>query len=153
MLLRLAMAGEDESYLLAASLYIHLNPVKATIVVDPVEYRWSSIGLYCDENALKSFVDPSLILGLLSKQKNGRIDNYHLLLKRGREVETGWVLEQEDAIERFGSKLEAIFPALFKRIKQRKKIVNPLSIDLLDLETLEKNLPAIASRSGEAGGN
>ena len=137
----------DESYLLAASLYIHLNPVKATIVVDPIEYRWSSIGLYCDENAPKSFVDPSLILGLLAKQKSGRTENYRMLLKRGREVETGWVLEQEDAIERFGSKLEAIFPVLFKQVKQRKKVVNPLSIDLLDLEILEKKIKEMKNDS------
>ena len=57
----------DDNYLLAASLYIHLNPVKASIVADPIEYRWSSIGLYCNENVPKSFVDPYLILNLLSQ--------------------------------------------------------------------------------------
>lgn len=130
----------DDSYFLAASLYIHLNPVKASLVADPEEYRWSSVGLYCNENAPDSFVDPYLILGILSERKSGRTENYRMLLKRGREIETGQVLEQEDAIERFGSKLAAIFPALFKQVEQKRKIANPLSIDLLGLETLEKKI-------------
>ena len=29
----------DNGYLLAASLYIHLNPVRASIVADPLDYR------------------------------------------------------------------------------------------------------------------
>ncbi len=32
----------DEAYLIAASIYIHLNPVKAGIVSDPRDYRWGS---------------------------------------------------------------------------------------------------------------
>ena len=38
----------DESYLLAASLYIHLNPVRAGVVLEPQSYRWSSCRLYVD---------------------------------------------------------------------------------------------------------
>jgi len=54
----------DDSYLLAASLYIHMNPVKAGLVSEPISYRWSSYRLYCDEDAPKSFIDPDFILGL-----------------------------------------------------------------------------------------
>ena len=32
----------DDSYLIAASLYIHLNPVRANLADDPQRYRWSS---------------------------------------------------------------------------------------------------------------
>jgi putative transposase len=56
----------DDSYLLAASLYIHMNPVKAGLVSEPISYRWSSYRLYCDEDAPKSFIDPDFILGLLA---------------------------------------------------------------------------------------
>jgi len=136
---RQAVCFED-NYLLAASLYIHLNPVKASIVADPIEYRWSSIGLYCNENAPKSFVDPYLILNLLSQNKWDGRKKYQTLLKHGSEIDAGQVLEQEDAVERFGSKLAAILPALFKQAEQEKKIANPLGMNLLSIETLEKKI-------------
>ena len=37
---------EKESYLLQTSKYIHLNPVKAGIVDQPIKYPWSSYGVY-----------------------------------------------------------------------------------------------------------
>ena len=130
----------DNNYLLAVSLYIHLNPVKASIVADPIEYLWSTIGLYCNENAPKSFVDPYLILNLLSDRKKDGRKKYQALLKHGNEIDAEQVLEQEDAIERFGSKLAAILPALFKQVEKEKKIANPLGMNLLSIETLEKKI-------------
>jgi len=43
----------DDSYLIAASLYLHLNPVRANLADDPQVYRWSSCRLYCDSRAKK----------------------------------------------------------------------------------------------------
>jgi len=37
---------DTESYLLQTSKYIHLNPVKAGIVEKPIQYPWSSYGVY-----------------------------------------------------------------------------------------------------------
>lgn len=37
---------EDLPYLLQTSRYIHLNPVKANIVTNPIEYFWSSYGAF-----------------------------------------------------------------------------------------------------------
>jgi putative transposase len=36
----------DEAYLLAAVRYVELNPVRARITGDPVEYPWSSAGAH-----------------------------------------------------------------------------------------------------------
>lgn len=36
----------SESYLLQTSKYIHLNPVKAGIVKKPIQYPWSSYGVF-----------------------------------------------------------------------------------------------------------
>ncbi len=130
----------DNGYLLAASLYIHLNPVKAAIVADPLDYRWSSIRLYCDEKAPKSFVNPDFILKVLSVQKDSKTKNYKMLLKHGIKIETGQVLEEENSIEHFGSKLKAMFPKLFKQVEQKKKIKNPYDIELLDMKTLENKI-------------
>lgn len=133
----------DDRYLLAASLYVHLNPVQASLVTDPVKYRWSSIRLYTAEIPPKSFVNPNFVLGLLSDGISGRIESYRKLLKQGSEIKTAHVFEQEDAAERFGSKLAAIFSALFKRVERKKKVAKFSDSDLLGFETLEKKIEEI----------
>ncbi len=37
-----AILCEKDSYFLELSAYIHLNPVRAGLVEDPINYRWSS---------------------------------------------------------------------------------------------------------------
>ncbi|SHH91684.1 transposase [Clostridium grantii] len=37
---------EEDSYVLEASKYIHLNPVRANMVSNPQEYKWSSYNMY-----------------------------------------------------------------------------------------------------------
>ena len=39
---------EDEQYFLEVSRYIHLNPVKAQMVRDPLAYEYSSYGVFVD---------------------------------------------------------------------------------------------------------
>lgn len=133
----------DDSYLLAASLYIHLNPVKAGLVFDPLRYRWSSSRLYCEDDAPKSFIDPDFILHLLSEDQIEGKEKYRLLLKQGSELEAAQVLEQEDAIERFHLKLASVFPSFFKRIGKKKRIATSSGIDLAAMEELEKQIEAI----------
>lgn len=133
----------DDTYLLAASLYIHQNPVKAGLATDPLNYRWSSCRLYCEEGAPKSFLDSDFILKLLPKGDVSRKKRYRRLLKQGGELETGQVLEQEDTIERFRSKLTSMFPSLFKQIARKKQIAGSSGIDLLDIEELEKQIDAV----------
>lgn len=130
----------DDQYLLAASLYIHLNPVNASIVDDPAEYRWSSIGLYCNEKAPKSFVDSNFILRLLSDSGGTKSETYRKMLSRGTELNMGQVLEQEDAVEEFCSKVKSLFPRHFERIKKKKKIDQLSGIDLLVLEEIDERI-------------
>lgn len=134
----------DDSYLIAASLYIHLNPVRAHLVQDPLQYRWSSCRLYYEDDAPKSFIDPDFILGLLSGDKLRGRKRYRELLKRGSEVPTAHVLEQEDAIERFQSRLVSMFPSIFKTVGKKKQIAKCLGIDLLATDELEKQIEAAA---------
>ncbi|QGU95856.1 transposase [Clostridium bovifaecis] len=37
---------EEDKYILEASRYIHLNPVRARMVRNPEDYEWSSYGMY-----------------------------------------------------------------------------------------------------------
>ena len=135
----------DDSYLLAASLYIHQNPVRAGLIADPVKYRWSSCRLYSSENAPKSFINSDFILKLLTEGKVSRKKSYSRLLKQSGELETGQVLEQENAIEHFLSKLTSIFPTLFKSIAGKKKIAGLSGIDLLDIDELEEQIEAVST--------
>ena len=140
----------DDSYLLAASLYIHMNPVKAALVPDPLSYRWSSCRLYYEDNAPKSFVDPDFILRLLSEEGIENKKKYRLLLKQSSELETVHVLEQEDAIERFRSKLSSIFPSLFKMVDKKRQIAKFLGIDLVGMEELEKQIETIGKENSSS---
>jgi len=133
----------DDRYLLAASLYIHLNPLKAAIKNDPRHYRWSSVRLFCEDRAPKSFVSPDLILGLLSKNKRESKSEYQRLLTEGSDIETEHVLEQEDAIERFCSKLVSLFPRFFRQVDIKKHIASTSGIDLPSMEVLERQIENI----------
>lgn len=46
-----------DAYLLACSRYIELNPVRAGMVKRPEEYRWSSFGLRCSDDAAEDWLD------------------------------------------------------------------------------------------------
>ena len=42
----MAQLIEDERYFLEVSRYIHLNPVKAQMVMSPLDYEYSSYGTF-----------------------------------------------------------------------------------------------------------
>ena len=100
---------DSETYLLACYRYIELNPVRAMMVSDPSEYKWSS---YC-VNALgkdSELCKPhDLYLGL-GKDKSERIGCYRKLFEQTldedivnelrRVTQKGLVFGREDFIER-----------------------------------------------------
>lgn len=51
---------QENGYLLAAAIYIAKNPVRAGLVEDPAQWRWSSLA------AKDAFVDPTPILDVVS---------------------------------------------------------------------------------------
>lgn len=48
---------EDEVYFLEVSRYIHLNPVKARMVINPLDYEHSSYGAYMTDDKKDGTVD------------------------------------------------------------------------------------------------
>lgn len=52
---------DRDTYLLELSRYIHLNPVKAGVVNNPEDYKWSSYGYYIGKEK-DSLVDTELVL-------------------------------------------------------------------------------------------
>ena len=128
----------DEGYLLAASLYIHNNPVKAGLAASATAYRWSSAALYCKNRPPKSFVSQKFILDMLHGAETGSAA-YRKLLAASEGIEEGRALEQQDALERFRGHLAKMFPKLFESFRPMRKV---LDLDLLDPEELDKRIEA-----------
>jgi putative transposase len=133
----------DDIYLLTASLYIHLNPVRAGLVNDPLSYRWSSCGLYTEADAPKAFVTPDFILDLLSGDKSEKRQRYRHLLEDSGELNIEEVMEEKDAIERFRRALSSKVPSLSQWIAKKKQVSSPSGIDILDMDELERQIKAM----------
>lgn len=137
----------NDSYLLAASLYIHLNPVKAHLVTDPVDYRWSSCSLYCQEIPPKSFIKSNFVLGMVSESQHKSREKYQALLAEGTKLKLGEILEGEDAIKGLHSTLSTLFPSIFKPNYRKGVLPKLLGEDLLDDEELEKRIRQLKEKN------
>lgn len=143
----------DSTYLLTASIYIHLNPVHAGAVEQANAYRWSSSSLYCQDKHRESFVDASLILQMVHEDQATARKRYRELLQKAAGHELDNALEQEGVIEKFCVGLSKAFPSLFSKLS--KKAVNddvqPSSVlELTQLESKLQELEFSRSRSWES---
>ena len=130
----------DTSYFLSASVYIHLNQVRAGLVAQAGDYRWSSCRLFCSASAPLSFVRPEFILSLLDPDRGCAVRLYGRLLEKVREVEPGNVLEEETAVEKLVSGLAGFFPRLFGDGGTRCGRGLPAGSGLLDQALLEEKI-------------
>lgn len=68
---------ENDAYLLTVIRYIHQNPVSASIVSIPEEYRWSSCrDYYNNKEYLAGLTHTGLILSIFSVDKNQAIEMF-----------------------------------------------------------------------------
>jgi len=136
----------DTSYLLAASIYIHLNPVRANLIQQAPDYRWSSCSLYCNVNAPLSFVDPAPVLELLDHQNLSQAKkHYATILQEASQERQDNALEQEGAITGLLSRLASMFPELFKRLARKGGQEGDTQQKIPDLVELEEQLQRLAS--------
>ena len=70
---------DNDSYFLATNRYILLNPVKANMVEQPLEYQWSSCRFYFKEFP-ESIVEKDKVLGYFGEPK---ILRYQAFLEKG----------------------------------------------------------------------
>jgi len=110
----------DEAYFLAVSLYIHLNPVRAGLGLQPGDYRWSSCRLFTESTVTESFVSPQRILELLSQNPQEAQDIYRRMLEEGRKIKMGEVLEDRLAIHNLQGRLSSVFHLFGKFAALRK---------------------------------
>jgi REP element-mobilizing transposase RayT len=57
-----AILCDKGSYLLELTRYLHLNPVRAKVVKDPWEYKWSSYGGYVGKGQGQPWLDSAEVL-------------------------------------------------------------------------------------------
>jgi putative transposase len=141
----------DEKYLIAASIYIHLNPVRAGLAKTPQAHRWSSSRLYGDDAAAKSFVDNSFILGLISDDCLSARRTYQRLLQQACGLRVDEVLEMEGAINRLQENLKNMVPAVWQGITLGR-LRHPKGTDPLDIEELSRRFEILnlKDRPGQA---
>jgi putative transposase len=120
-----------------------LNPLSAGLSPDPQTYRWSSCRLYYEDRAPKSFINPDFILSLLSGNVTENKEKYRMILNQGSQSKIGNVLEQEDAVECFQSKLFSKFPSIYKIVDMKKRLSGLLGIDLPTMEQLRKQIEVV----------
>ncbi|MCR5747750.1 MAG: transposase [Lachnospiraceae bacterium] len=97
---------EDERYLLEVSRYIHLNPVKARMVKEPLEYEYSSYGFYVSdsekavrykpENMISELINTDRILGCFH---NNHREQYRMFVEGKISHEEAELLIQKDMKE------------------------------------------------------
>lgn len=130
----------DDAYLMAASTYIHLNPVKAEIVEDPKDYRWSSVRLFVDEPEKMSFVDAGFILKMLSADLQVARKRYRTLLEKGTELPIDYAKTQESGVEHFKRMLIEAFPKIFRKMTAAKTVAKIEGKEILNMEALEQQI-------------
>jgi putative transposase len=137
----------DDSYLLVASLYIHLNPVRAGLAKFPSKYRWSSCGFYYKDEPPESFLDPDFILGMLQEgDRAGAREIYRNLMRQGRKIETTEIMEREDSIDKFRSKLGSLISKFFTKSGGRSNVAQLLGLD----ETSSRELDKLIAEVGDS---
>jgi putative transposase len=135
----------DDSYLLAASLYIHMNPARARIVGDPRKYRWSSVRLFYDDGT-RSFVNPDFVLRLLGRDSRERKKLYCELLERSVSLAAGDVMEEASAVTQLRKALIRVFPSVFSGVAKKKQIAQRTGLELLDEEEIMESIRSMKDR-------
>ena len=98
---------ETDRYLLACMAYIDLNPVRAAMVAEPLDYAWSSHGFYVGARSDK-LITPHALFWDLANTPFGREAAYADLVRAGISAEqqaaltksalAGWALGEADFV-------------------------------------------------------
>lgn len=123
----------DDSYLLAASIYIHLNPYKAGLTKNYNDYRWSSHLLYT-ERSKKTFINYKEVLLLLDPDIKKARRKYSEIMLTSAGISGGTLIDPESMYLFIGkarkitkkfftkhSKLDELIDKFYAK----KRVVNP----------------------------
>ena len=111
-----------DSYLLVASLYIHLNAYKANLSKTPFLYRWHSLDVYIKQ-IRSDLIDRKLILNLISSSLGDAKKIYKKLIEGSCDVEFKNVIEDKIAVKLFNFKVVSFFK---NKLKNAQSLLNPI---------------------------
>ena len=87
-------AIENERYLFAALRYIHNNPVRANMVENPAQFRWSSYNAYVNKhNTNYGVIDRNEVLAMLSNDEKQAVK---LFINYSNELENDNFIDIQD---------------------------------------------------------
>lgn len=124
----------DDVHLIGSSIYIHLNPQKAGIVKDALDYRWSSVGLYTNVE-INSFVKNDFILRIISENLKEASYLYKRMLIDSSKVDYENILEKPKAVLNFS---KAIFKKLSEVLQKKTIRKDFISAEITLDEMIEK---------------
>ena len=115
----------DDHYFLTASVYIHLNPVRARVTNSYREYRWSTWRLYCQDSEPDTFVDWKFIIEMLDENHLQAKKWYSELLSKALNYRGEEALEEKRAIGKLSIWIRKNCPDLIRRSKYDEKRLLP----------------------------
>ena len=71
-----AILVDADEYAVELSRYIHMNPVRAGIALNPEEYKWSSCQYYTGKIKSPGWLEENLILGYFGKKRKSACKRY-----------------------------------------------------------------------------
>jgi len=81
---------EKEAHLLELARYIVLNPVRARMVGNASEWRWSSFSATCGINRVPDFLSVDYLLSHLGGSKGNAIKTYRQFVSKGKDLPSPW---------------------------------------------------------------
>ena len=139
---------DKDEYIQQLSRYVHLNPVRAKIVSEPLEYPWSSYGSFVGKTKGCEWIETSGVLGHCGINLKKSKDNYRKYVEEvdtedinnpNKEVSSGFVLGDDAFVKwvykKFISSREENkeIPEL-KKIKPRDSIEEVVRITCKEFE-------------------
>jgi len=113
---------ENESYLLAAIRYVHNNPVKAKLVDDMAQYKWSSYNSYIKQTRNPQIIERNEILEVFSTAEDRAIELFVEFSKQ--EFCDGFVDYEEEKFDDIGE--ENVYLFIQKFLNDRSQTIELL---------------------------
>jgi len=89
---------DNDRYLLEVSRYIHNNPVRAGIVKEPPEYRWSSYNIYTGRvKDIYGLIDKGRILCIFSSNRVKAVKEYIDYVYKEEDIQVN-IMDVEESI-------------------------------------------------------
>ena len=121
---------QDDAYLIAASLYIHLNTYKAKIDKNPLECKWCSLAPYI-KKVEYPLINTSYILDIIdNRDKTEARETYKKMIEGNSKVELKSILQNSNAVRDFFDNFILWFKNNVGNIKWRRRKALDSYIDL-----------------------